>query len=194
LSEALNPATFDVAEMFLGISYPTETVVFYTDHGVAYEMHQVEQELAAAIRREDATAEKAAESRKEELAARGAKSRYVFHLRGQSRDNRAAARNKVLAEYPATHDFLGREVANPDADEMYANLTWSLYIEKVVRPDGAVLVAPDEATVKIIRGNAPDSECAKVEAAIRGFSEGVKDGFELLAQEHDFLSSASPEA
>lgn len=194
MTEALNATTFDVAEMFLGITYPTTSVPFYTNPGIAYEFTQLEADLHTAIRKGDEAAEKAVEAKKEELAKKAEDFRYEFHLRGQSRDNRQAIHLKVREAHPAEHDFLGRDVPNAAADDMYANLTWSLFIEKVVRPDGAIMVAPDEATIKIIRGNAPDSEIEKVEMAIRGFSEGVKGGFELLAQEHDFLSSASPEA
>lgn len=190
----LNPITFDVAEMFLGITYPTEEVVFYTNAGIAYEFNQLEGELQTAIRRKDIDAEKVIEARKADLTKQAESNRYVFHLRGQSRDNRKAIHAKVREAHPVTYDFLGREVANEAADDMYANLSWSLFVEKVTRPDGAIMTAPDEATIKVIRGNAPDSEIDKVERAIRGFSEGVKGGFELLAQEHDFLSSASPEA
>lgn len=194
MTEALNATTFDVAEMFLGITYPTTSVTFYTNPGIAYEFNRLEEDLHTAIRKGDEAAEKAVEAKKEELAKKAASFRYEFHLRGQSRDNRQAIHTKVLEAYPVQHDFLGRDLPNAAADDMYANLTWSLFVEKVVRPDGAIMVAPDEATIKVIRGNAPDSEIEKVETAIRGFSEGVKGGFELLAQEHDFLSSASPEA
>lgn len=180
--------------MFLGITYPTTSVPFYTNPGIAYEFAQLEADLHTAIRKGEVEQEKAIEAKKEELAKKAESFRYEFHLRGQSRDNRQAIHSKVRAAHPAEHDFLGRDVPNAAADDMYANLTWSLFIEKVVRPDGAIMVAPDEATIKVIRGNAPDSEIEKVEMAIRGFSEGVKGGFELLAQEHDFLSSASPEA
>lgn len=194
MSESLNAATFDVAEMFLGSLYPTEEVSFYTDAAVAYEFHRLSEEAIQAIRDKDESAATEIETRRDELIRKAADKRYVIHLRGQSRDNRRAIINQVRAKYPADQDFLGREKANPEADEMYANLTWALHIEKIVRPDGAVLVGPDAEVIKVIRGNAPDSELAKVEQAIMDLSEGVKSGFEALAQEHDFLSSASPEA
>lgn len=193
LTEALNPQTFDVSEMFAGISYPTEQVPFYTDSKVAYEFNKLSKEAADAVVRKDEEASKDIEKRHEALIKQAEANRYIIHLRGQSRDNRQAILNAVRAEFPAEKDFLGRETIDPQADEIYINRIWALHIERIERPDGAILLS-DEAAIKILRGNSPDSELAKIERAIQELSEGAKSGFESLAQEHDFLSSASPEA
>lgn len=194
MTEALDFKTFDIADMFTGVSYPTEVVPFYTNSQVAYEFNKLSREAADAVARKDEKAAKDIQDRQETLVKKAESNRYEIHLRGQSRDNRQAVLNAVRAEFPAEKDFLGRETIDPEADEVYINRIWALHIEKIVAPDGGARVAPDEADIKVLRGNSPDSELAKVEKAIQELTEGAKSGFESLAQEHDFLSGASPEA
>lgn len=194
MTEALDFKTFDVADMFAGISYPTEIVPFYTDQGIAYEFHKLAQEAVEVVRSGDEKQGRELDERREELIKKAEAGRYEIHLRGTSRDARDEVLKGVRAKFPVERDFLGRETPNAEADTVYVNRYWALHIEKIVRPDGAVIVAPDEAAISVIRGNAPDSEIDKVEAAIQELSGGAKSGFESLAQEHDFLSSASPEA
>lgn len=192
--QQLDPRTFDVADMFAGVSYPTTVETFYTNAGIAYEFNKLAHEAKDAVERKDEDAAKAVEKRREELLKESEKFRFEFHLRGQSRDDREALRDAVLAEFPdGEPDLFGRRTPNPEAEKAYVNRFWALHIEKIVRGDGAILL-PDEATVRIIRGQAPDSEIDKIEAAIQELSTGSKSGFESLAQEHDFLSSASHEA
>lgn len=193
MTEAPDFKTFDVADMFSGIAYPTEVVSFYTNSKIAYEFNKLSKEAADAVVRKDETAAREIQERQEALVKQAESNRYEIHLRGQSRENRQHVLDAVRGEFPAEKDFLGREEIAPEADEAYINRIWALHIEKIVRPDGAILLS-DEASIKVIRGNAPDSELAKVEKAIQGLTEGAKSGFESLAQEHDFLSSASPEA
>lgn len=194
MSDNLDYKTFDVADMFAGVNYPSTTVPFYTNAEIAYEFNKLAHDAKDAVERKDEAAAKAVEKRREELLKESEKFRFEFHLRGQSRDNRDAVLEAVRAEFPdGEPDLFGRRTPNPDAEKAYVNRYWALHVEKIVRGDGAVLL-PDEATVRIIRGQAPDSEIDKVEAAIQELSVGAKSGFESLAQEHDFLSSASPEA
>lgn len=190
MSDEITPniATFDVAEMFAGKSYPKDTVEVFMDEATAYEINKLQAEARQAVASQDEEAGRAVEERLTALVKRGAASKYVFHLTGVSRDSRKAAVESVTAEFPMEQDFLGRDKPNPQGDEKYANLMWALHIEKIVAPSGAVIVAPSEADIKVIRGNAPDPAVEKVEAAIKELSTGVKSGFETLAQEHDFLS------
>lgn len=194
MTEALDFKTFDVADMFAGISYPEDSVPFYTDQAIAYEFHKLSQDALEAVHAKDEKRAKEIEERREVLIKKAESNRYTFHLRGQSRDSRDAVLKSVQEKFPVERDFLGREIPNGEADELYINSYWALHITKIEKPDGSVLVAPDAAAIKIIRGNSPDSEIDKVEAAIRELTGGAKSGFESLAQEHDFLSSASPEA
>lgn len=195
MSEELSAQTFDIADMFSGIAYPTEVVPFYTNSEIAYEFNKLSREAADAIARKDGDdTMKSIVERQEALVKKAESNRYEIHLRGQSRDNRQAVLNAVRAAFPAEKDFLGRETIDPEADEVYINRIWALHVEKIVAPNGSLRVAPDESEIKILRGNSPDSELAKVEKAIQELTEGAKSGFESLAQEHDFLSSASPEA
>lgn len=195
MTETLNPATFDIADMFAGVSYPTEVVPFYTNSEVAYEFNKLAQEAVDAVARKDKAAAEDIASRQEKLVKAAEAHRYEIHLRGQSRDNRTALTNAVNAAFPPGEpDIFGRREPNPEADEVYVNRYWALHIEKIVAPNGAVKAAPSEADIRALRGRAPDSEIAKVEAAIQELTAGAKSGFESLAQEHDFLSSASHEA
>lgn len=194
MTEALDFKTFDVADMFAGVTYPESEVPIYTDQGIAYEFNKLAQESADAVREKDEKKAKEIEKRREALIKRAESNRYVFHLRGQSRDNRDAILRGVKEEFPPEVDIFGRQKVNAEADALYVNRYWALHITKIVRPDGAAIVAPDEGTIKVIRGQAADSEVDKIEAAIQELTEGAKSGFESLAQEHDFLSSASPEA
>lgn len=194
MADSLDFKTFDIADMFAGITYPKTVVPFYTDSGVAYEFHRLTQESVEAVQSKDEAKAKDIAKRREELIKKSEAHRYEFHLTGRSREDREAVLDAVTAEFPPEVDPLfGREKPNPEADKVYVNRFWAIHIEKIVRPDGAVLLV-DEATIRTLRGKSPDPELAKVEAAIQELSEGAKSGFESLAQEHDFLSSASAEA
>lgn len=195
MTETLNPATFDIADMFSGVNYPTEVVPFYTNPGVAYEFNKLALESKDAVERKDQSAAEDIVKRREKLIEDSEKFRYEIHLRGQSRDNRKAVAEAVNAEFPpGDPDLFGRREPNAEGEEAYVNRYWALHIEKIVAPNGAIKAVPSEADIKALRGNAPDSEIDKVEKAIQELTEGAKSGFESLAQEHDFLSSASPEA
>jgi len=194
MTENLNATTFDIADMFAGISYPEEVVPFYTNQAIAYEFHKLTLEAKDAVERKDKKAAEDIANRREDLIKKADSNRYEIHLRGQSRENRERVLEKVREEFPAEKDIFGREADNPQADKVYVNRMWALHIEKIVNPQGAINVAPSEQDVAALRGNSPDSEIAKVEAAIQELSTGAKSGFESLAQEHDFLSSASHEA
>lgn len=194
MTDELNVATFDIADMFAGITYPQDEVVVYTNPGVAYDLHKLSQEAIRVVQEGDEKRASELDEEQKALVRKGETSRYVIHLRGQSRDNRRALIDQVREEFPVEVDFLGREKANAGADELFANLTWALHIEKIVAPNGAVKAVPEVSDVKILRGQLPDSEVAKVEKGIQNLTEGAKSGFETLAQEHDFLYSASPEA
>lgn len=183
-----NATTFDVADMFTGKAYPKDTVDVFMDEETAYELHKLQAEARQAVQEGDEEKGAEIEKRLRELVKKGEASKYTFHLTGVSRDDRKAVIDLVRSEFPADVDFLGREKPNADADEKYANLYWALHIEKITRPDGATVVAPDEAFFKVFRGNAPDPVVNAIELKIRELSEGVKGGFEALVQEHDFLS------
>lgn len=194
MADELDFKTFDVADMFAGVSYPEDVVPFYTDQAIAYEFNKLAQESVVAIQTRDEKKAQEIEGRREELIKKAESNRYEIHLRGRSRDDRDAVLESVREKFPVERDFLGRETPNAEADALYVNSYWALHITRIVRPDGAVIVAPDAAAIKVIRGNSPDSEIDKVEAAIQDLMGGAKSGFESLAQEHDFLSSASVEA
>lgn len=190
----LDHKTFDIADMFTGIAYPTDSVAVYTNPDVAYRLHKLGEEALDVVREKNEERAREIEVERDELVKQGEASRYVVHLRGQSRDNREAVIDKVRSKYPAEYDFLGREKVEPAADKMFANLMWALHIERIEAPNGAIKAPVDESDIRILRGNLEDSEINKIESAIQELSAGAKGGFETLAQEHDFLSGASVEA
>lgn len=194
MTESLDFKTHDIADMFAGVSYPTAVVPFYTDQGIAYEFNKLANESVDALRNKDEDAARDIEERRESLIKKAESNRYEIHLRGQSRENRERVLEKVREEFPIERDMFGRETPNAAADKVYVNRYWALHVERIVFPDGGMIAAPSEADIRTLRGQSPDSELDKVEKAIQELTSGAKSGFESLAQEHDFLSSASPEA
>lgn len=194
MTEALDANTFDLAEMFAGISYPKEIIPVYTNPGVGYEIHKLSEEAKEAVVLKDEDKAKEISEKRDNLIAESEKFRYEFTLQGHSRGEREAILAKVKAEFPPETDWMGREKWSDEADRLHVNLTWALHIAQIKAPNGAVNTAPTGESIELLRANLPDSEQARIEAGIKELSEGAKAGFETLAQEHDFLSSASVEA
>lgn len=186
--------SFDIADMFSGTAYPEDVVDFYTDASTAYGLYKLTDEARKAIALKDEDAARDVEARREELLRKGEKHHYLVHVRGVSRDDRENVRKVVDKEFPPEVNMFNQLKPNAEADEKYINLMWALHITRIETPDGRTLVSPSEGDVKAIRGKAPETETAKVEAKIQELREGAASGFEALVQEHDFLSSASPEA
>ena len=185
--------TFDIADLFSGKAYPKDTVTVYLDEATGYETRKAEVAIKdAVLAHESEEALQALRESRDKLVEKAAKSRIVVHLTGVSREDRENATKIVTTEFPTETDFLGRIKPNPEADEKLTNLYWALHIEKLERPDGSVLAPVTEADAKLFRANAPDSVLEKINKGINELSEGVKGGFESLAQEHDFLSQPSP--
>lgn len=194
MTDALDSRTFDIADMFTGVSYPTEVVDFYTDSAVAYEFHKLTEQALEAIKSGDEDQGRELEKTREKLLKRAEDFHYRVHLRGQSRESIMAIIQKVDDEFPVEYTFIGQEKPNNQRSEKMTNLFWELYIEKIDHPNGSTMVKPPEETIRIIRGQAPLPEIEKVDEAINTLREGVKSGLDAIAQDHDFLSSASAEA
>lgn len=194
MTDALNAATFDLADMFAGISYPKTVLPVYTNPGVGYEMNTLSAESKEAVLLQDEDKAREIAERRERVIAESEKYRYEFTIQGHSKDERDAILDKVREQHPPTEDWMGREKFSAEGDRLYINLTWALHIAQIKAPNGAVNVAPGAEGIEVLRAKLPDSEQKKIEAAIQELSEGTKAGFETLAQEHDFLSSASVEA
>lgn len=192
--EAPDFKTFDIADMFAGISYPEDSVTINTDARAAFEIHRLKEEALRAVQDKDEAKGRDVESRLKALLEKAKNTQFTIHVRGVSRDDRRNVEEIVEAEFPTKRDLFGREEVNRAGNEKYENLMWALYITRIERPDGSALVAPTEADVALIRGRTPESELLRVAEAIRGLQEGAKGGFETLAQDTDFLSGASPEA
>lgn len=184
----LNPETFNVADMFTGIAYPKDTVAIYTNEDAGYRLDALNRRIAKEIANEGARDELSAEA--EKLLAEVNKSRYVFHLTGISEDTLKTIVDKARQEHPSKFGTFGQELPNPEQDEYFNNLLWAVHTEKIEAPNGAIIAGPDDAQMKIIRGNLSRTQQAKVKAAIDNFTTGSAAGFEAAAQEIDFLSQA----
>lgn len=188
MTDAPVAKTFNIADMFSGKAYPKESVDFYTDDETAYQLQKLSKEAGNAIVRRDTEEAAKLQAEIEALVKKGESSRYKLNLTGRSRQDRKNLVTKIQEEFPVEYDFLNRPKPNVDADDIFANRTWAMHIESIEAPDGSILLLPTEADIAVIRGQGADSEIAKVEHVIQGFTEGVKSGFETIAQEHDFLS------
>lgn len=194
MTEALDAKTFDIAEMFAGITYPKDTVPVYTNPGVGYEIHKLSEAAKEAVALKDEDAAREVSEKRDKLISESEKYRYEFTIQGHSKAEREAIADKVKEQFPPETDWMGREKYTDEADRLFVNLTWALHIAQIVAPSGAVKTAPEAAEIELLRAQLPDSEQKRIEAAIQELSEGTKAGFETLAMEHDFLSSASHEA
>lgn len=184
----LNPETFNVADMFTGVAYPKDTVKVYTNEEPAYRLAALNKRIAREIADEGVRDELSDEAVK--LLAEVNKYRYTFHLTGIGEDTLKAIVEKARQAHPSKYGTFGQELPNPEQDEYFNNLLWAVHTEKIEAPNGAVIVAPGDDQMKIIRGNLPRTQQAKIKDAIDAFSTGSAAGFEAAAQEADFLSQA----
>lgn len=182
----LNPETFDVADMFSGVAYPKDTVAVYTNEEPAYRLDALNKRIAREIANEGARDDLSEQAVK--LLGEVNKYRYTFHLTGIGEDTRKAIAEKAINEYPNKYGTFGQVLPNSEQDEYFNNLLWAVHTEKIEAPNGAIIAAPDDSQMKIIRGNLPLTQQAKIKAAIDAFSTGSAAGFEAAAQEADFLS------
>ena len=194
MTDALDAGTFDLADMFAGISYPKTVVPVYTNPGVGYEINKLTAEAKDAVLLKDEEKAKEIQERRDQLVAESEKFRYEFTLQGHSKDEREALLDSVRAKFPPEKNWMGAESWSPEADKMHIQLTWALHIASIKAPNGAINTAPGAEGVELLRAKLPDGEQRRIEAAIQELTEGAKAGFETLAQEHDFLSVASVEA
>lgn len=188
MTDAPNPATFDIADLFNGKAYPKTSVDVWMDEDAAYQIYKNAQAVRDALQRDEQEKFAELEAKHNELIKRAEPSRVTFNLTGVSRDDRQAALDKVLDTHPMEYNFLGQAKPNPKADEMHANLRWALHTESIVRADGATIVAPTPEQIKFFRGKAPDSALRAIEEAINEFTDGAASGFDTIAQETGFLS------
>lgn len=194
------PQTFDIAEMFAGVSFPKETVEVFVNPGVAYEYSKLTTDSLAAMKSGDPDQLAEIEERQKALIETAGKFRFEIHLQGVMQDVLDAAYKKAQKEFPPAKSApqipgLPAQVEYSDEFYEYLNvLTWQILITKIVAPDGREVTSPDETFISQLRSKLPLSEKARVEDMIRKFNSDAKAGFEAIVQERDFLSKASSEA
>ncbi len=180
--------SFDIAEMFSGVSYPTKEVDAYMDAGLAASIAQLNEQIKTAVieKRDDELP--GLEEKAKELYKKAQSTRYVFHLRGVRRELQVALLKEIEEKFPVETDFLGRPKPNLERDEYEHNATWALYIEKIVSPSGGIRPAPTVEEIALIRNQAPIPTQRKIQEGIKALSDEVANGIEAIAAEHDFLS------
>ena len=184
----LDPQTFNIADMFTGAAFPKESVTIYTNEEAGYKLDKLNKRIAREIGvGDDDTLTKLEEEAKALLEIVN-KSRYVFHMTGVSRDDLKTIAEKARQAHPSKYGTFGQELPNPEQDDYFSNLLWAIHTERIEAPNGAMITAPDDSQMKIIRTNLSKSQQEKIVAQIDDFASGSASGFEAAAQESDFLS------
>ena len=182
----VTPRTADLTDILSGRSFPTDTVDVYLDEKAAYLVFTLNNDIRASQARNEDTTELEAE--RDKIAKAAEDTKRVFHLRGVSRKAQEDAVEVTFAKHPQEYDAFGRPRPNFEGDRKMAALTWALYVQKIVMPDGSELVAPSEEMMALFRGEAPDFAVKTVDQAIDSLRGGAARGFEAIVQDHDFLS------
>lgn len=185
----LDPQTFNIADMFTGAAFPKESVTIYTNEEAGYQLDKLNKRISREIGvKDNDEVLTRLEKEAKELLEKVNQSRYIFHMTGVSRESVAMIVEKARQAYPSKYGTFGQELPNPEQDEHFNNLLWAIHTERIEAPNGAVITAPDDTQMKIIRANLGTSQQAKIKSQIDEFSSGSASGFEAAAQESDFLS------
>ena len=183
-------ATFDLADVLAGKTYPRDVVSVWFNEELGFSIQKTQELLRATP--DTHPDYKKLQKELDDLLELGKTQEFKVHIKGSDREQRAAILDSVLTDFPAETDFLGRSKRNPEADRAHAEKYWQLHIEKIVAPDGRVNI-PDEATIKLFRGKAPDSAIDAVETAMNDLVKKTSEGFEQLKQDLSFFAEPSPE-
>lgn len=183
-------ATFDLAEMLAGKTHPREVVSVWFNEELGYAITKTT-DLLRRLPVGDPDVKKV-QKELDELIEAGKAQEFKVHLRGSDRQERQDILDTVLAEFPQETDLIGRPRPNKEGNKKHANLYWLLHIEKIEAPDGRINV-PDEATIDLFRGKAPDSAVNEVERGIEALVKKTTDGFDSLRADLSFFAEPSPE-
>lgn len=190
---SVDALSFDLGEFFAGVNYPeAPPVTVFMDPKVSYERKRLSEAAADAVSSgEDAEAERIAKEL-EDLSARAAKSKFVFHLKGVPREVKKAMYNHNVAKFSRKQGMFGLE-PNAEADEALGADNWRAYIDSVELPNGET-ITPDEKFIATIREKAPEPAMKAIQDAITALDKDTAEGFEALVEDQSFLSMPSPEA
>lgn len=191
MSENLDPKTFDLIGVLSGRDYPTLEVPVYFNETLGFKLFKLAQKRKEAIALSD---ERVGEidTQYQALRKESEGEEYTVLLKSIDESLRADIHAKVTEEFPPKKDMLGREEEHPQWDREFTKRMWSVYIQKVTDPDGATS-AVDEKTLEVLLAKAPRTAQEEINKGIAELQVGPSAGFESLAMDTDFLSSASPE-
>lgn len=207
-----NPATFDLIGMLTGRSFPEDDVVIYLDEATAYEigkLDKIQQEkvpvsqallnnipkdqielltddfIASVSKHDDALLAEMEEidAKKDELRKKLDESKLTIHIKGYPRHQDDTLKAKMVSRYKNIQDNTAQAVA---AQEYLTLAIWRASIEYIENSSGARIVAPDEATIKRLYDNIPESQKNVLETGIATLREASQEGFESKAQEQVF--------
>lgn len=192
MSEELNPNTLDLIGVLSGRDYPELEIDVYFNEALGFSIYQLEKMLKSVEIIGSPDEVESLQDEIRDLIKKSEDQKYKITLKAVPESVYRGIMRKVQEEFPVKTDLLGREEANPKADEEFTKQLWHAYIVKVTAPDGAVK-AVDKNDVDALLANAPATVHEKITSGISELRVGAKAGFEYAAREVDFLSQASPE-
>lgn len=180
--------TFDLVGFLAGRDLPTQEVRASFDEGTNLEILKLKQKLESAPVDET----EAIEDELQKLSKKVFDESLVFTLRAVLEHVRRDILQKVQEEFPSKKDIFGQEQVTPGADDAFTLRMWAAYIQTVTPPGGTPSPISYEA-VEALYNTAPASVHEAINKGIAELQVGPKAGYEIAAQEIDFLSSASTE-
>lgn len=191
MTEELDHKTFDLIAVLSGRDYPTTEVKFYLNENLGLEIYRVEKKRQEALVLSPEEAD-GLDAEYKELVEKAKSEQYTAQLKSVSEQVRRDVINQVRDKFPVKTNMLGVEEPNPAGDEMFTKKMWSIYLQSITNPSGAVTpVTPD--IVEAIYNSAPGVVHEAINGGIAELQMGPKAGFESAAKELNFLSDASPE-
>lgn len=186
----LDAKTFDLIGALAEVTFPEHEVTVYRNGAYGFARSTLENALRIAEVSGDEGQVKKIQKEIEAVRKEGESSSLKITLRGISQERRELLILSVDEEYPEKKNMLGQVEANPRRDLRIREELWKAYIVKVENAEGQVATLDTEGNA--VRALLKLDESA-VEAINKGISElqnGTRAGFELAAQDLDFLSKA----
>lgn len=188
MTETPDVKTFDLRGFLSGRDHPTLEVRASFDEDSARKLRDLKKAADSAT---DDTVDDL-DNQVRELSKKIVDESLVFKLQNIPEGVRRDLLAKVREEFPPEVNAFGVEKVNPLAGEMYDKLSWSAYLRTVTYPGmDPVTVTPED--VEVLYKESPASVHEAINEGISELLTGARAGFEIAAQEADFLSSASTE-
>lgn len=184
----LDHSTFDLAKALSGIDYPRDTFPVWLDAASAYNLTKANRELDL-LDKDDSDEYKVAAGKAQALLEKVKASEWKVTVQGVP-NHLLEANTKLLTE---KFDLQPGSLITGDAYLYRQAQRWATYIVNVETADGKTF-RPSIEQAEQLWGALPDYARDQIEDCIDRLSGGEKGGFEIAAQDVDFLSDPSPEA